>query len=911
MTSGYEHACDPLRTIEDPCDASIEQLLRNDDVVRLANEGAELNQIVHWLVFAVQSLSARQPAAGTLSAQQSSITATPSLGRSRIRTKERSTNSAGNEMEQHAHAAKSWLAHPDDVYLQHYGSLNLQGGHVLPPDPRAERPADLFVHDAAALDPHVTSYGPTTHVPAPYGAHVVSDDWALSVNAGSSAASYAQTSSADTSHSDASTPNRRLSFSDAVPLDYAPQSSRLEQAYYPPALIRADPPYAHTSLLQHHFANTDRQNAMDSHEHVYGNQRPTSGRSNGLLRPRSSDYDPYPQVIQRIKDTEELPSLSSHSPFAQRYAQYGVPQGPTLPPQLSYEASPQPYHYPPVSRGLPVHNLTRPTHEMSPTPWHRFDERSQSARFEANFQAETARLSALASAAASPRPPSAKGMETQGDMSRKGKGRLPTREINISCLACGVGFCSLLIRGTAADISAPFQNDYCCSACLSPGDTPADTPAEPEAPLARDELQPHHFAKHKDDVPLVTGSRSSTKKKSKRTNGSKEKLSCDVCTRAIGQGCLYKENGESITFTLETICTRCRSLYQRCSDCGGGGGASRSGRWRAKELFTPGKKTCLLGHQRYAHMTDIDYDILPVNHLLQHPRDHDYLLDKCQRIFKQALWAALAVPEMLESGLAKATTFEEVDMMATEGWKHVSTTLRIDIESAERRRRYLGLRWSRRNPRKTGRNKGGENEALPYEGTLYVRPDRDLIGFNQGEWDITYGTIFVAVSIPWATGDSFHSATMLIEKLVRKCLADREALIADLTREGKVQEAEAIPPINHTFTMLFFSRDSRTVTYLERRRGFVPLKTYLEQNADARPEAFPPQRPIYIPPQAQAGWQLIVKRQNDATVADWDRRMGMESTELQHGTSRKAALFRQQQAEEASLPRDTPIDASA
>ncbi|KAJ3098216.1 hypothetical protein HDU97_004198 [Phlyctochytrium planicorne] len=48
---------------------------------------------------------------------------------------------------------------------------------------------------------------------------------------------------------------------------------------------------------------------------------------------------------------------------------------------------------------------------------------------------------------------------------------------------------------------------------------------------------------------------------------------------------------------VEPICARCVRGYDLCTQCGGGG-TFRTGKWRPRQLFEPGRRTCSLSHDR-------------------------------------------------------------------------------------------------------------------------------------------------------------------------------------------------------------------------------------------------------------------------------------------------------------------------
>jgi hypothetical protein len=61
---------------------------------------------------------------------------------------------------------------------------------------------------------------------------------------------------------------------------------------------------------------------------------------------------------------------------------------------------------------------------------------------------------------------------------------------------------------------------------------------------------------------------------------------------------------------------------------------------------------------------------------------------------------------------------------------------------------------------------------------------------------------------------------------------------------------------------------------------FVSLLPLFARRTDVIPLQFPPHRPIYLPVERQAGWQLLIRRQknygNDGPFDDWNARRGAD-----------------------------------
>ena len=122
-----------------------------------------------------------------------------------------------------------------------------------------------------------------------------------------------------------------------------------------------------------------------------------------------------------------------------------------------------------------------------------------------------------------------------------------------------------------------------------------------------------------------------------------------------------------------------QELTSRCTDCGGGGGPRLNvGKWRLKEVFPPGRKTCSLSHSRYvcrasvcadngrlrveesvatAHRAgltphrlgdrqrDIGVHVTPSDFT---PEQLNEVLTRCKGLWQEKNLSRLAVPEMME-----------------------------------------------------------------------------------------------------------------------------------------------------------------------------------------------------------------------------------------------------------------------
>lgn len=115
--------------------------------------------------------------------------------------------------------------------------------------------------------------------------------------------------------------------------------------------------------------------------------------------------------------------------------------------------------------------------------------------------------------------------------------------------------------------------------------------------------------------------------------------------------------------------------------------------------------------------------------------------------------------------------------------------------------------------------------------------------------------------MPYSTGEQYEGSAHLIGLLQKRALEERQEMVNELMKQGKQAEAMNIPPLLHSFTMLFFSPDSKLMAYMESKRQLIPLHRYLERYPDANPRVFPPHRKAYVSANQRPGdWTVLVRR---------------------------------------------------
>lgn len=450
------------------------------------------------------------------------------------------------------------------------------------------------------------------------------------------------------------------------------------------------------------------------------------------------------------------------------------------------------------------------------------------------------------------------------------------REVEASCGICGEQMARLTLRGSSEELHVAdgFDVVHTCKPCQegrSGGNFASAAQALTAVPFSERSTLPEkdRFTSGRPEI-FSQSAVTTFRKRNRRTDDVTAPTTCDCCARQLGIGGIVPRNGRSaIQFAVEVVCVHCVNNFRRCTDCGGGGGSRLGvGKWRCKELFADGRRTCILSHQRQGASTEVITAVWKVSQLRGNP-ELDTLLGQLRELVQHSLYAALATPEMLESGLARVSTFDDVKTMYLKGWKQIEPLIQQDVEGTLAKRRYVGLRWTKPHPRKGPKRIALLNNCELAPTTVrphapLLEPGKELSGFVLSEWDMQKGTFFVSVAMPWQSGDALESTAALAHKSFVEAKIDRELLIDELVNHGTSRREANIryPPIRHLWTMLFFHREARLVQFLEKRRKFMPLEEYLSEYSDAHRDMFPPTRDCYVPLHEQKGWSVWVRRES-------------------------------------------------
>ncbi|GAA5902997.1 hypothetical protein JCM8208_000426 [Rhodotorula glutinis] len=331
-------------------------------------------------------------------------------------------------------------------------------------------------------------------------------------------------------------------------------------------------------------------------------------------------------------------------------------------------------------------------------------------------------------------------------------------------------------------------------------------------------------------------------------------LRCDVCDFICGVGSavpVVPAAAQPHGFTVEVICARCSALFRCCSDCGGGGGRLTPGRWRCKELFPDGRKTCQLSHARNPALGEVTIEVLAVADVP--PAQLEVLESRCRAIYFNSRLAVVARPEFLLRGDGLARSFREAEAVTVDHWGQLATVLREPPPEGKNIKRYITGMYSTPRKRHPKRGKGKEREAGPDSSAR--TPNRVAFGFSITEADFDLGTLFFCCVMPWpVNGQAFDATTILGEAITQRVKADR--VVLNQQRALASPPLPSLPPFTYNYIASPFRVGSRANASLA-RRGFETVEELAERDPQVRPEWF---KVGWLPDKYAAALTIFIRR---------------------------------------------------
>ncbi|GAA5844792.1 hypothetical protein JCM11251_002278 [Rhodosporidiobolus azoricus] len=334
-----------------------------------------------------------------------------------------------------------------------------------------------------------------------------------------------------------------------------------------------------------------------------------------------------------------------------------------------------------------------------------------------------------------------------------------------------------------------------------------------------------------------------------------EAMKCDVCTLTCGLGTfspssLVLSASGPPAFTVEIICARCDALFQCCSDCGGGGGRLTPGRWRSKELFPGGRKTCKLSHARNPALGEVTIDVLSLSPTP--PSNLSSLENRCREIYFNARLGTIARPEFLLCGDGLARSYEEVYKVTVDHWSLLSALLREQPDESTGVKRYLTLMYSTPRKRHAIRT---DKDGDPVRKSS-KKSEKVAFGFAISIADFNDATLFFCCVMPWPTsGQAYDAMTVLGESTTARVKSDLKSLSASRLAAGK----SPYNPLSYNYVVSPFKLGSKANIGLT-KRGYEPLEEVEKTDLNLRREWFPPLKEVWLPKPYSAALQVYIRR---------------------------------------------------
>ncbi|BGP19721.1 hypothetical protein JCM10213_005409 [Rhodosporidiobolus nylandii] len=380
------------------------------------------------------------------------------------------------------------------------------------------------------------------------------------------------------------------------------------------------------------------------------------------------------------------------------------------------------------------------------------------------------------------------------------------------------------------------------------------------------------------------------KKRAAAQEGTEGVLVCDICHRDVASGFLSLaapggfaasssgvKTGKPVKATSEVVCKHCDGRYLRCSDCGGGGSGKGVGRWRSRELFPDGRRTCILNHGRPVPVPEMIFDVHPLS--LLHASQLPAVLAVCKSFFFKTAFLTAAIPELCEGVSPIARSFEELEKVAVDLWACFESIIRGEADSSFPNRRYLAFYWSppptqgkrmdstsshrRRKSTAAQEDRVAQDRAERNEEALdageeevqVVRKDKVLAGLILAEHDLPTSNLHLCFHLPFSVGEAGLALGRLTQVLATRAQSDLLAQNAERALAG----LDPYPEIKTVWTVRLNKRDSRLMSRAT-RRDWTSLDEYLRLYPDVEPSYFPPYRKLYLTPELLHGWCIYASR---------------------------------------------------
>ncbi|KAJ3318391.1 hypothetical protein HDV06_003076 [Boothiomyces sp. JEL0866] len=307
----------------------------------------------------------------------------------------------------------------------------------------------------------------------------------------------------------------------------------------------------------------------------------------------------------------------------------------------------------------------------------------------------------------------------------------------------------------------------------------------------------------------------------KRKRRESKTIDCEVCHSKIGNGGL-SGHLSAPEVKVEFVCGDCGVKYMFCSECGGGG-KQRTGKWRPRELFEQGRRTCSLPHIRVG-TAELHYKVIRASELTSD------ILQGIQDVFFDCLLSLYCVPSVMSSN--RYNSFETIKREIERLW--VTSVLDVLTNNVLNGRKYVTVAWIHKRHRNKGIGRSNPTkEMIPWLKRLglsgIISPSKFASGqdseekhhcfvaFSIAEWDPVNQSIFMAQMAPRSV---FLKTMEGYIELIRNCIQQ--------IQKDAIDSHQDLPEHIWCWT----KADHARLQSIPTRLKFVPKADYLESRPD-------------------------------------------------------------------------------
>ncbi|KAH6564963.1 hypothetical protein BASA50_008907 [Batrachochytrium salamandrivorans] len=269
-------------------------------------------------------------------------------------------------------------------------------------------------------------------------------------------------------------------------------------------------------------------------------------------------------------------------------------------------------------------------------------------------------------------------------------------EQSFFCGACQADMGMIYVRASATQEQLDAISKLSCIACENQLGNPLWNGKTPSSVFDLPTIATTATTTHAsfDSTTSMCDQRTSPTSSRKRSRTVVPTTSCEVCKHILGVVDM-KAHAAATLLRPEFVCKPCGDAYMFCSECGGGG-KQRTGKWRPRELFERGRRTCSLPHVRVGS-AQVNYQVIDTAHDLLPD-----VMNGIQDVFYDCMLSLYAVPAMIR--MPKYGSFHAVRSDIESIWQTSVMSLLMQAPPSHIRR-YLTVAWMDKRHRNKGKGK--------------------------------------------------------------------------------------------------------------------------------------------------------------------------------------------------------------